>query len=225
MNNGIVVPFQDNSAHGEDTFLTRELSRSAYLDVVLDGLTHCEGAYASGFTCQLLETNSIDSVDDVIATLKEANKTLFQGGQGRSLFTTASATLKLGDELHVVNVGDSPIYLIRGGEAREISDTGKPINFPSMIQNVVGLREELHCEYQKLTLESGDWIILATDGITNNLFPEELARIIGDAATPDKASEALQELLSERRRLHRGREDSYGTFREDDRTAIIRYFD
>ena len=34
-----VITMQDNSAHGEDSFLSKELGNGEFLDVVMDGVT------------------------------------------------------------------------------------------------------------------------------------------------------------------------------------------
>ena len=225
MNNSPVASFHDNSAHGEDTFLTRALGGAGSLDAVLDGVTHSEGGYASSFTAQVLQDAPIEGLSDLIAALEQANDTLFEKGRRRNPLTTVSAALRVGDELHVVSVGDSPAYLVRDGEARELTTILKFDLLPgSLASGAIGQREKLAYEHKSVGLQSNDRLILATDGLANNVSPEELAALIQSSASPDEAVSALAELVSEKRRLHRGREDRYGTFREDDRTAIIRYF-
>ena len=225
MHNGSAASFHDNLAHGEDVFLIRELGDTVALDAVLDGVTHCEGGYASSFTAQLLVDTAIDSLDDLITALEQANNTLFETGRGRNLLTTITVSLKIGDELHLITAGDSPAYLFRGGEARELTTIVKSSLLPSLVGGAVGMHEKFTYVYKRITLERHDRLLLATDGLTNNVFPQELADIVGRVASPREAVSALQELTSEKRRLNKGREDAYGTFREDDQTAVIRYLD
>ena len=226
MNDNPVASFHDNSAHGEDTFLTRALGSAGSLDVILDGVTHSEGGYASSFTAQVLQDAPIEGLSDLVAALERANNTLFEKGRRRNPLTTVSAALKMGDELHVVSVGDSPVYLVRDGEACELTTIPKFDLLPgSLSSGAVGQREKLAYEYKLVGLRPHDRLVLATDGLVNNVSPEEIVAIIQKAASPDEAVSALAELVGEKRSLHRGREDRYGTFREDDRTAIIRYFD
>ena len=81
MHNGSAASFHDNSAHGEDVFLIRELGDTVALDAVLDGVTHCEGGYASSFTAQLLVDTAIDSLDDLINALnRQTTPSLRPGG-------------------------------------------------------------------------------------------------------------------------------------------------
>ena len=205
--------------------VVRELSETSCLDAVLDGVTHCQGAYASGFTAQMLQESHIASVEDLTGVLEQSNATLFQGGEGRNLLTTASVALKLGSILHVLNVGDSPVYLVRSGAIEELStivQAGPLANIPN---GAVGRRETLSFKHRTLELRPGDRLVLATDGLLHNIFPEEVGSVIAGSQTPKAAVSGLRTLVDEKRALHQGRADTYGTFRDDDRTAVVRYFD
>ena len=223
MNNGTAALYQDNSAHGEDSHLIQELSGTSCLDVVLDGVSQCEGAYASGFTAQVLQAAAIEGVRDLIDAIERANQVLFQSGRGRNLLTTVSAALKLGNELHTIAVGDSPAYLVRGGKLTELTTPVPASAFPSQLSGAVGLRGELAYQHNELTLQPHDVLILSTDGLMNNVYSQELADIAATCSSPAEAVSAIGELVAQKRRDHRGRDDTYGTFREDDHTAIIRY--
>ena len=225
MNNGIAASFQNNSAHGEDTFLIREISSTVCLDAVLDGVTHCEGGYASGFTRQCLQDAAIETLSHLVDILEQVNDILFREGRGRNLLTAVSAALKVGGELHVIVSGDSPAYLIRQGEIRELTNIVKPSLFPSHVSVALALHEKFTYEYNNLVLQPGDRLVLATDGLVNNIFPQEIADIVQRSPSPHRAASDLEELMAGKRVQHIGREDLYGTFREDDQTAIIRYFD
>ena len=225
MNNGQAASLQDNSAHGEDRFLMRELSDTVCLDAVLDGVTHCEGGYASGFTVQILQDAPILTLEDLLAALEQANETLFQSGKGRNLLTTVSATLKTDGELHAINIGDSSIYLARSGCVSELSTITSSDVLTSLANGAVGLRATLDYKYRKIDLEPGDRLVLATDGLINNVFPEEILDIIQTSLSADDAVPRLERLVAVKRRSHVGREDLYGTFREDDRTVVVRYLD
>ena len=223
MNNGTAALYEDNSAHGEDSHLIRELSGTSCLDVVLDGVSQCEGAYASGFAAQVLQEASVEGVRDLIDAIEGANQVLFQSGRGRNLLTTISAALKIGNELHTITVGDSPAYLLRDGKLTELTTTAPASAFPSQLNGAVGLRGDLAYEHKQLTLEPHDMLILSTDGLMNNVFPQELTDIAAKSSSPAEVVSAIGELVAHKRSQHQGRGDTFGTFREDDQTAIIRY--
>ena len=225
MKNGEAATFQDNSAHGEDAFVTVEIGEDSVLDAVMDGVSQLEGAYASTFTQQTLETARINGLDDVITALEQVNSLLFQGGRGRNLLTTISATLKQRDRLHVLSLGDSPMFLVRGGEITELNTIVKSTLISSLSGGALGQKEKLELQRNETILEPGDRLVLTTDGLVHNIWPEEIAQLVNEASSAQEAIDSLKALVGEKRSANRGREDAYGTFREDDQTAIIRFFD
>ncbi len=225
MNNGEAATFQDNSAHGEDALVTVELGETSVLDAVMDGVSQLEGAYASTFTQQTIESAKIKGLDDLITALEQVNSLLFQGGRGRNLLTTISATLKQGEQLHVLSLGDSPMFLVRSGEVMELNTIVKSSLISSLSGGALGQKEKLDLQRNETSLEPGDRLVLTTDGLIHNILPEEIAQLVTQAGGAQEAVENLKALVDEKRSKNQGREDAYGTFREDDQTVIIRFFD
>ncbi len=218
MNNGKAAAFQDNSVHGEDCFLIRELSDSSYLDAVLDGVTQCGGEYAARFTADVLWNTQIEGLEALLEALEGAARSLFERGRGRNLLTTVSVALKLGDDLHVVNVGDSPVYLVRAGVVEELTAIGRPGLLTGLVGGMLGLRQEFTYHHRQSTLRSGDRLVLATDGLVNNMPTEEFGSVVSGASSPDYAVAAIKRMLEEKA----GAPDFYLS-RKDDQTAVIRY--
>ena len=227
MKNGQVAYYVDNESHGEDSYLTRIIDNDSCFDAVMDGLTDCEGDYASDFVAKTLATSHIKDFAGLISALDKANDALFLGGAGRSLLTTVSVTLKLDSQLHVVNAGDSPVYLIRNGgkQIMKLAAAIKSRILVTLMANVVGKHAAFKYEYHNQTLLPGDRLILATDGITNNLSVQDIGDIIGNSFTPEEACNKLKTSIESKRTQGLGLREFYGTFRDDDRTAIIRFFD
>jgi serine/threonine protein phosphatase PrpC len=69
-----------------------------------------------------------------------------------------------------------------------------------------------------------DRLILATDGITDNLTHDELVDIVRCAMSPDQAVEHIQTLLASRRATGILPAQLGGRFHHDDQTAICRFF-
>ena len=103
---------QDNSAHGEDNLLSRDLGNGDFLDVVMDGVTGHGGADASRELGEALAGANADSIDEIATTVKDLNEEFFAVGGGRFLLTTVSAALYRGGRLYVAAAGDSPIVLV-----------------------------------------------------------------------------------------------------------------
>ena len=222
MNNEVYAHFIDNSSHGDDALLTRELGPDSFLDVVLDGVSMGDGGHASRLTKEKLESGNISSLSDVIQLLSESNDELYQTTHGYSL-TTSTAALKLGNILYVANVGDSPGYLLREGEIIELAtmDKGARVN---EITNAVGISPSFSCHTYEIELKPNDKVVLVTDGISDNLYEDEIARTVSNEGTPQEAVYALENLLREKKNSNTGRHDFFESFKDDDATAIIRYF-
>jgi serine/threonine protein phosphatase PrpC len=220
--NGSAGVFQDNSYHGEDTYVTREINRHIAIDAVFDGATGRGGADASGYAAKALQEATVDSVDGLTTLLDMTNQRLYQRGRGRFFLTTASVTLKIGSTLHVLNVGDSPVFLIRGHDIIPLTGTAQGATFLG-IANALGRHEKLAYKATSISLEAEDRLVLATDGLIENVAPSELVALIAAAPSPEQAVVALRQLLGEKKQANKGRVDDSSGFRRDDATAIIRY--
>lgn len=218
-----VATVQDNSTHGEDSFLVRDLGDHAFLDVVLDGVTGHGGEEASRSVAEALEDVSIASIEDVIAVLEDQNVEFHQVGGGRFLLTTVSAALFLGGKLYIVSAGDSPAYRIRPDSYEQLAGRiGGLLRGAST--RVIGSEPELTLSRLELSVEPGDRLVLATDGISDNLETSQLVSMVRDAATPQEASNQVKGTVDQR--LEQGLAPTAlgGRFRHDDQTAIFRFF-
>jgi serine/threonine protein phosphatase PrpC len=154
--------------------------------------------------------------------LDQINRELFRRGRGRFFLTTISAALKIGQELHVLSVGDSPVLLIRDGDVIPLTPAAKGQTFLG-VANALGRHEKLSYKAVSVSLRLQDRVALVTDGIIENVAPSELAILVARASSPDEAVSAVQQLLSEKQRENKGRVDDRSSFRRDDATALIRY--
>ena len=171
----------DNTSHGEDSYLTRDLGDGNFLDVVLDGVTGHGGDEASGSVADALNQANISGPDDIVAILEELNAEFHQVGGGRFLLTTASAALCLGGKLHIVSVGDSPIYVIRpDGYDQYSGRMGGLIRLG--VSKAVGAEATLSVFTTEVELTADDRLVSCTDGVSDNLLGEELMEIVRGAS-------------------------------------------
>ncbi|MSQ06381.1 MAG: protein serine/threonine phosphatase 2C family protein [Dehalococcoidia bacterium] len=218
-----VATLQDNTTHGEDTFLVRDLGNGGFLDAVLDGVTGHGGAEASKSLREALETLATASPEAVSRVLTEMNDEFFQVGGGRMLLSTASVALFVDGQLHVLSAGDSPVFLVRGGAIQQL--TGRRGGFlPVGAARAVGSHAKLELIHNTINLEAGDRLLLATDGVSDNMLADELASTVEAAASPAAAAEQVERLIAERLEGGLRPQRLGGRYRHDDRTAIFRFF-
>jgi Stage II sporulation protein E (SpoIIE) len=212
-----VATVYDNSAHGEDHSLVRALGDHLLLDAIMDGVTRRGGGQAARLVGDALATAPLTSADDVVSALAETNHRLYQMGLGRFLLTTVSTALCRDSTLSVVGVGDSPVFLIRSNTLHQLSNSVRGV--------FLGGRTPLVDLYRtEVTIEPGDRLILATDGVTDNITNRKLVDIVDSSASPDEAAEQLRRVMVTRFAEGQPPGPLRERVRYDDWTAIIRFF-
>jgi protein phosphatase len=219
-----VATLHNNTAHGDDNYLVRPLGNNAALDAVMDGVTGRRGGEASRIVAEALAATVLMSPADVVAVLEDVNQKLYRRGWGRMCLTTASVALFLDGRLYVVGVGDSPVFLIRPAAYQALFSHVSGFAQAGMAR-VLGAGDTLINLYRaEVTIEPGDRLVLATDGITENVTRSELVEIVRTAVSPGEAAERLTTLLATRQAEDRLPAPLGGGFRRDDWTAIVRFF-
>ena len=140
------------------------------------------------------------------------------------MLTTVSIALYQEDQLYVVSAGDSPILLIDQGAAQQLS--GRVGGFMHVgVAKAIGATAQLeNLNRRQVEVLSGARILLATDGVTDNMHTDELAELIQSASSPDEAATSVNKIVETRLEEGRVPEQLGRRFRHDDRTAIFRFF-
>ncbi len=219
-----VATLQDNSTHGDDSFLIRDLGNNRFLDVVMDGVTGHGGDEASRTLKEALERATISSMDDVEDVLRDVNEEFFQVGGGRFLLTTVSAALFLGERLQVLGAGDSSVFLVGPDSFRQLA--GRVGGFLHVgVARAIGAGPELsNLGRNEVQLEADSRLILATDGLTDNVLTDDLLQMIRQATTPEEAAQQINGVIETYLAEGRMPEQLGRRFRHDDRTGIFRFF-
>ena len=111
----------------------------------------------------------------------EAERLFEQEGMG----TTLTAALILWPKAHIVHVGDSRCYHVRRSSLHQVTtdhtmgqfahSSARSSRWRNVLWNVVGgTNPEVHPQVTTLKLHYGDALLLATDGMTDSLPPDEV---------------------------------------------------
>jgi len=214
--------------HNEDNFL---VDKKLSLFMVADGMGgHAAGEVASAIAVRTIHEEVKRERDlladfvagargasrvtnkDVLALLEHAvqracsriHEEAQNDAQKRGMGTTLSALLILGTRGFIAHVGDSRIYLSRGGQVQQVTEDhtvfnelikrGKlsreqieKVGHKNAITRAVGVYERVDVDTLMIEVLAGDQFLLASDGLTGYLeTPDELAPYVaqdGDAAT------------------------------------------
>jgi protein phosphatase len=134
----------------------------------------------------------------------------------RGMGTTLVAARLDGNELTVVNVGDSRGYLVRGGVARQMTRDHSYVAeqmrmglmtereaarspLQSAITRAIGMDEDVQPDFYAEMVQADDGLLLCSDGLMRHMKDEEIGQIVGDARmTPAEICERLIAIVNAR---------------------------
>ena len=196
----------------------REGNEDSYLVVaplyaVADGMGgHRGGEVASSLaleTVQELFERKEGSLADQVAG---ANRAVYDRSQSdrsvSGMGTTLTAALIDGNKVHLVHVGDSRAYLLRGAELTQLTEDHTLVHrmvmegeitaeeaethpHRSILTRALGVDESVQVDEDDVQVESGDRLLLCTDGLTGMVPEDRIQEILQDAADPQEAVDRL----------------------------------
>ncbi len=196
--------------HNEDAFLV-----DAPLFCVCDGMGgQAAGEVASAIAIETIAAHAPLHADDTLlgACIEAANDAIIERGAlgegSPGMGCTASAVLIEDDKMAIGHVGDSRIYLLRAGTlvrathdhsfVEELVDAGEitpeearvhPSR--SVITRALGNDPEMYADHFLLDAETGDRIIVCSDGLSGMITDAEIEAIAVSSATPQGAADNL----------------------------------
>ncbi len=212
--------------------LVRDANEDAYVAeqlvyAVADGMGgHQAGEVASAIAAHTLHDRLVggaSSVDVAVAAVVEANAAIFQGAHShaeqRGMGTTLTAIVvvsppDVAPRLAVLNVGDSRVYVQRGGRLRRVSidhsyvqelvSTGhiteaEARNHPrrNIVTRALGIEPNVKVDTWVVPLVRGDRYLLCSDGLVDEVDDDEIAQILSGHPQPQAAADALVEAANQ----------------------------
>ncbi|MEK6681795.1 MAG: Stp1/IreP family PP2C-type Ser/Thr phosphatase [Nitrospirota bacterium] len=213
----------------EDSLRITELSinsdsKKANLFIVADGMGgHQSGDVASSMAVEALveeikkgmevqkEINEGALSDFVKTAVANTNKIVYDFARGnkRDMGTTVVGGLLFADTLYTASVGDSRAYLIRNGEAAQITkdhslvarlvelnmlDPKDARHHPksNILLRTIGTDPKVEVDAYKTKVRKGDYLLLCTDGLWNQLADDEIAHVIKKSSPQDACREMIR---------------------------------
>ena len=192
----------------EDSFLV-----VAPLYAVADGMGgHRGGEVASSLALEtvqgMFERREGSLADQVV----EANRAVFDRSKNdrtvSGMGTTLTAALVDGSRVHLVHVGDSRAYLLRGGELAQLTEDHTLVHrmvmegeisqeeaetHPqrSILTRALGVDQSVQVDEGDVEVSDGDRLLLCTDGLTGMVPEGQIREILLESAGPQEAVEKL----------------------------------
>jgi len=211
-------------SNNEDRYVA-DPQRHVFL--VADGMGGQEGGeQASGLAAEIIPrvvSDRLAAHEDpdiaVRAALAEAHQAIVHAGQsqaaGRRMGTTAVLAVQQDDQVFVAGIGDSRAYLIRGEQVDQLTldhtvadalarngtitlDQARQSPWRNVLYKFLGCAEMNDgADVVPFYPQAGDRLVLASDGLTNHIYPEDLTRGVA-RHDPQEWAESLVALALER---------------------------
>lgn len=171
-----------------DDFYEVKVMENITVAVVCDGVgSALQGAEAAKRTSNFLvhslknRPRSWTMEKSILHFIENINRVLYMESmvdfEREELVTTLTLVVIEGDRLYGANVGDSRIYLHRNGHFTQLSDDHAmdEEGMENVLTSAMGLEETVSPYYFENNLQSGDQILLCSDGLYNELSNEQMA--------------------------------------------------
>ncbi len=185
------------------------ISPSCVWAVVCDGMGGANGGSVASSTAvefissqieNLYKDNmSKDETANLLADIVDmANRKVYEKALNdvelTGMGTTCELVLVNNTTIHIIHVGDSRTYAIRGGKIKQLTEDHSVVQEmvrrgeitpeqaqvhpnKNFITRALGINPDIHLDYIEGNFEYGDYLVLCTDGLTNCVSNGDLVKI------------------------------------------------
>ena len=202
--------------HNEDSLVV-----TPPLFAVADGMGgHAAGEVASEIAVRVLSELAPEHPDGEALgrAIEEANRAVIQAareGRGRQgMGTTMTAAMLEGERLVIAQVGDSRAYLLHQGKLQQLTrdhslmadmieagqltpEEARTHPQRSVITRALGSDAHLHPDIYEINVETGDRLLICSDGLSGMIFDDQLENTLRRVQDPQRcASQLVNEAIA-----------------------------
>jgi len=184
-----------------------EVASTLTLDAIMKYVTNSMRCFY-----KLDQVAGLDLMRELATSVQESHIRLRaeseQDPEVAGMATTVTMAHILWPRAYMVHIGDSRAYHLRGGVLTQITkdqtvsqaliesgamteEQAATSPYANMLTQAVGASDELEPALSSVELQTGDSLLMCTDGLTKHVPPADIARILQDHATAEAASGAL----------------------------------
>lgn len=153
-----------------------------------------------------------ESTNQLASAVRLANRAVWETGKKHTHTEGMGATVVsvwLGNPImSIAHVGDSRIYLIRGGEMQQLTqdhslvmeqvrrglitrEEAEKSDMQNIIVRAMGAEENVNVDMDEVLLMAGDHVVLCSDGLTKMVNDAGIVQIVEESPTPQGAADRL----------------------------------
>jgi protein phosphatase len=150
--------------------------------------------------------------------VKYANYAVYEAAQNnpanKDMGTTLVAALWLDDKLAVAHVGDSRLYVYHDGKLQQRTidhsfvqeqinqgklkpEDAEKSDMKNLLTRAVGNQEDVDVDIMEIVVQSGDAILLCSDGLTKMVPDKNIEAVFKDEDDPNAISEKLIKMAND----------------------------
>lgn len=194
----------------QDSYNFGVVSQNCVWAVVCDGMGGANGGKVASSEAVNKISNTIDTMfyeemtsDEISEILVEAvnaandyvYKLSCEDVELTGMGTTCEAVLVRRDKIHIIHVGDSRVYTIRGGKIKQLTEDHSVVqemvrrgeitpeqaqNHPNknFITRALGVSSTIRLDYVEADFQYGDVLLICSDGLSNCVSNNDLVKIV-----------------------------------------------
>ena len=163
------------------------------------------------------DRNLSTHANQLVYSIRRANLKTYDYAQNdencKGMGATVSAVYLSDNQIVISNVGDSPIFRVRAGTTETVSTMHTVMaeqeslaprgglklgqHYLHMITRAMGIGETVNPDTCELDCQTGDILVICSDGLSDKAFPEEIGEIV-QRQTPEDACAELVQMANER---------------------------
>jgi protein phosphatase len=201
-------------ADGMGGHASGEVASKMAMDILKDYLK--EGKEPPSHGCN---PGHLESTNRMTSGVKLASKTIYDASCSHSewngMGTTLSAVLLSGTRLAIAHVGDSRVYLIRGGIIEQITDDHTVVSeqlgrglitkeeavesaMRHVLTRALGTASEVDVDTDELTVSEGDKLVLCSDGLSELVSDDEILSVVLASNRPEAICDQLVKMANQK---------------------------
>ena len=159
-----------------------------------------------------------EDTNQLASALRRSNRVILEAAQQhasqRGMGATVDAALLQGPVLSIAHVGDSRIYLLRGGQLQQLTEDHSLVmeqvrrglmtreeaeqsDMQNVLVRALGTEENVTVDLDEVFVMPGDQVLLCSDGLTRMVPELGIAQVIDEAKTPQQACDRLVEIAND----------------------------
>lgn len=193
-----------------------EVASKMAVDVIRDSLKR----FASGGPAAIIgkvNPKFGELTNQLASCVRLSNQFIFESARAhpkhQGMGTTVDCVLVRKDKISIGHIGDSRVYLVRGGKLQQVThdhslvaeqvrqgvlkqDEAEKSHLKNILTRALGVDESVEVDMYELEAQDGDVLVCCTDGLNKMVRDEDILKTVVEMKSPKMIAEHLVDLAN-----------------------------